>query len=28
VARKAVDEIARLPVLTGRPVSIPIERSI
>jgi homoserine dehydrogenase len=25
VARKAVDEIARLPVLTGRPVSIPIE---
>ncbi|HKS17430.1 MAG TPA: homoserine dehydrogenase [Planctomycetota bacterium] len=28
VARKAVDEIARLPVLTGRPVSIPIERSV
>ena len=25
VARKAVDEIARLPVLTGRPVAIPIE---
>lgn len=28
IARKAVDEIARLPVLTGRPVSIPIEREI
>ena len=26
VARKAVDELARLPVLTGRPVAIPIER--
>ena len=26
VARKALEEIARLPVLTGRPVSIPIER--
>jgi homoserine dehydrogenase len=25
-ARKAVEEIGRLPVLTGRPVSIPIER--
>ncbi len=27
VARKALEEIARLPVLTGRPVSIPIERN-
>ena len=27
IVRKAVDEIARLPVLTGRPVAIPIERN-
>ena len=26
VVRRAMDEIARLPVLTGRPVAIPIER--
>jgi homoserine dehydrogenase len=26
VARKAVEELARLPVLTGKPVAIPIER--